>query len=122
MSRRTEQVAVEIQRNISDILLREARDPRIGFATVTGVEVSPDLEHARVHVSVMGSEEEERDTMRALHKASGYIRTELGKRIRLRKVPELRFDVDHSAREAIRISQLLNEVLPEEGEQESESK
>lgn len=116
MSRRTEQVAEEIQRNLGDLLLREVRDPRIGFATVTAVEVSSDLEHAWVHVSVMGSDEEERSTMSALDKASGFLRTSLGKRIRIRRVPELHFEADRSTKEAIRISKLLDEVVPDDAE------
>ncbi len=110
MSRRTERVAEEIQRVIGELLLREVRDPRIGFATVTAVEVSPDLEHARVHVSVLGGEAEERESLAALQRASGYLRTELGRRMRIRKVPELRFLADPSAKEAMRISQLLREL------------
>jgi ribosome-binding factor A len=114
MSRRTEQVAEEIQRNLGDLLLREMRDPHVGFTTITAVDVSPDLEHARVHVSVLGSEEEERDSMRALGRASGYLRTELGKRMRMRHIPELRFQADRTTKDAIRIGELLRDVLPEE--------
>lgn len=109
-SRRTEQVSEEIHRHISELLLREVRDPRIGFVTVTGVDVSPDLEHARVHVSVLGSDEEERDAMRALRRAAGFLRTSLGKRMKVRKVPELRFEADRSARHAIHISKLIAET------------
>lgn len=113
MSRRTEQVSEEIQRHISELLLREVRDPRIGFATVTRVDVSPDLEHARVYVSVLGAEEEERASLRALRNASGFLRTALGKQMRMRRVPELRFEADRTTRQAIRISQLLDEVSSE---------
>ncbi len=117
MSRRTEQVAQEIKRHISELLVQEVRDPRIGFVTVTAVEVSPDLEHATIHVSVLGSEEDEKETMKALRRASGFLRSELAKRIRLRKMAELRFEPDRSAAEAIRISQLLNQVLPPDDRQ-----
>ena len=116
MSRRTEQVAEEITRHLGDLLLREVRDPRIGFATVMGVDVSPDLEHARVHVSVLGSEEEERDCLRALARASGFLRSELGKRMRLRTVPELRFVPDRTTKEAIRLSKIMDEVIEDEPE------
>lgn len=115
-SRRVEQVSEEIQRNIGELLLREMRDPRIGFATVTSVDVSPDLEHARVYVSVLGTEEEERDSLRALRKASGFLRTELGRRMKIRHIPQLRFEMDRSTKQAIRISELLDEVLPEKDE------
>lgn len=110
MSRRTEQVAEEIRRHISELMLTEMRDPRIGMATVTAVEVSPDLKNARVHVSVMGSEEDETSSLRALRRASGFLRTELAKRMVLRQVPELRFDADRTTRQAVRISELLEEV------------
>ncbi|MDQ3856624.1 MAG: 30S ribosome-binding factor RbfA [Chloroflexota bacterium] len=116
MSRRTEQVAEEIQRHIGDLLIREVQDPRIGFATVTGVEVSPDLEHARIRISIMGGEADEREAMRGLRKASGFLRTMLGRRMRMRHIPELRFTVDRSAQHAVRIGQLLEEVLPGEAE------
>ncbi len=112
MSRRTEQVAEEIQRHISELLIREVQDPRIGFATVTSVEMSADLQHAVVHISIMGSEDEERESLRALQKAAGFMRTQIGRRMRLRHVPQLRFVPDRSAKHAIRISSLLDEVLP----------
>jgi ribosome-binding factor A len=117
MSRRTEQVAEEIRRILGDLLLREMRDPRIGMLTVTGVEVSSDLKHARVHVSVLGSEEDERLSMGALRKASGFLRTELGRRLTLRYVPELRFEPDRSAQHAVRISQLLDQLSPSEADE-----
>ncbi len=110
MSRRTEQVAEEIRRHISELLLTEMRDPLIGMATVTAVEVSPDPKNARVHVSVMGSEEDETSSLRVLRRASGFLRTELAKRMVLRQVPELRFDADRTTRQAVRISELLEEV------------
>lgn len=121
MSRRAEQVAEEIRRHISELLLTEMRDPRVGMATVTAVEVSNDLKFARIHVSVMGGEDEERESLRALRKATGFLRTELGKRMVLRYLPELRFEADRSTERAVRISKLLDEVgvRPEaEGERE----
>ncbi len=110
MSRRTEQVALEVQRHLGDLLLTEVRDPRVGFVTITAVEVSPDLEHARVHVSVLGEESDEKLSLLALRKAAGFLRTELGKRMRLRTVPQLRFEADPTTKQAIRIGQLLEEA------------
>lgn len=110
MSRRTEQVAEEIRRHISELMLTEMRDPRVGLATVTAVQVSPDLKNARVHVSVLGSEEDETSSLRTLRRASGFLRTELAKRMVLRQVPELRFAADPTAREAAHINRLLAEV------------
>ncbi len=120
MSRRTEQVAEEIRRILGDLLVREVRDPRIGMLTVTGVDVSPDLKHARVHVSVLGSEDDERLSMTALRKASGFLRTELGRRMALRHVPELRFQPDRSVQHAVHISKLLDEVIPPEQDGDNE--
>ena len=117
MTRRTDQVADEIRRQLGELLQREVRDPRVGFATVTGVDLSSDLQHARVHVSVLGSPEEEAETMEALQKASGFLRTQLGRRMRMRHIPSLRFEADSSARHAMRISELLSEVqAPQESE------
>lgn len=114
MSRRTEQVAVEVQRHLGDLLLTEVRDPRIGFATIMSVDVSPDLEHALVRVSVLGDEEEEKQTLRALRRAGGFLRTALAKRMRLRTVPQLRFEADRNTAEAIRVSRLIDEVAEAE--------
>ena len=114
MSRRSEQVALEVQRILGDLLLTEVRDPRIGFVTITGVEVSSDLENARVHVSVLGDEEEEKSSLQALRRASGFFRTELARRMRLRQVPQLRFEADRSTAEAIRIGALIDEVVAQE--------
>ena len=95
MSRRSEQVAEEIRRHVSALLLTEMRDPRVGMATVTAVEVSNDLKYARVYVSILGGEEE-RESLAALRKATGFLRMELGKRMVLRYLPELRFEADRS--------------------------
>jgi ribosome-binding factor A len=110
VSRRSEQVAEEIRRHISELLLLEVRDPRVGMATVTSVDVSPDLKHARVHLSVLGEEQDERETLSALRRMSGFLRSGLGRRMTLRYVPELRFEPDPTTRQAIRISELLDEV------------
>lgn len=115
MSRRTEQVGQEIRRILGELLLTQVRDPDIGFVTVTGVEVSPDLKHARVFVSVLGTPEEERATLAALRRATGYLRTEVGRRIQTRYTPELHFEMDHSTERAIRISKLIDEVISDGG-------
>lgn len=115
MSRRTEQVAQEIRRVLSELLLTQVRDPAIGFVTVTAVEVSPDLKHARAYVSVLGSPEEERETQAALRRAAGFLRTEVGRRIQIRYTPELHFEMDHSTERAIRISKLIDEVISDGG-------
>lgn len=98
-----------LKRETSEIL-RMMKDPRIGFVSVTDVEVSRDLRHVKVFVSVYGDEDEKAATMDALVKAQGFVRTELGKRIRLRHTPEIVFRPDESIERGARISALLKTV------------
>jgi len=94
----------------SEILQRQARDPRIGFVSVTDVELSPDLRHAKIFVSVLGGAEEKARTMEALARAQGFIRTELARRIRLRHIPVVAFKMDESIERGARVDQLLRQV------------
>lgn len=110
MSHRPERLAETIKKEVSGLLKDELRDPRIGFATITGVDVSGDLQYAKIHVSVMGKNEERESTMSALKNAQGFIRKELGKRIRLRHVPEITFKLDESMEHGARMMKLLNEL------------
>jgi ribosome-binding factor A len=110
MSHRPERLAEAVKKEISDLLLNELKDPRVGFATITGVDVSNDLKYAKIHVSVLGNHEQRDNTMLALKKAQGFIRTELGRRIRLRQVPEISFKLDESLDHGVRIMELLDEV------------
>jgi len=96
----------------------ELKDPRIGFVTVTSVEVTPDIRYARIFVSVLGSAEETKQTLTVLNKARGFIRAELGKRIRLRYTPEVEFRFDESIGHGARIMELLEEVKEAEDEHE----
>jgi len=89
MSQRTDRVDELLRQEIGAILAREVADPRVGFATVTDVETTPDLQHAKVWVSVIGDAAERRATLEALDGAMGYVRRELGVRLRLRRVPAL---------------------------------
>lgn len=113
MTRRTQQVAEEIQRIIGTIIQFELKDPRVGFATVTSVTVSNDLQHARVHISVMGDDAQRRETMQGLQSARSYMRRRVGEELRLRLVPEIRLELDTSIDQSIRISQVLREVEEE---------
>ncbi len=106
---RAQRVADRIQVEISDILQRRLKDPRHGFLTVTRVEVSDDLRSARVFVSSLDSDDLE-ESLLTLEHARGFIRTELGQRIRLRHTPELSFRADRSAENAIRVSEILNDL------------
>src|SRR5690242_6672924 len=96
------------------MLQRELKDPRIGFTTVTSVDMSSDLKYARIYVSVMGTPEEQKATMQALTSGRGFIRRELASRLDLRFAPEIRFKLDTTAEYSDRISRLLNEIKEEE--------
>jgi len=114
MTRRQERVSELIRSVMSDILLREARDPRFGFLTVTEVKISADLRDATIFVSVLGEHEQAEDALRALKGATGYIRCELAKRAGLRVVPVLNFRLDPSAEHSARVLELLEKIRREE--------
>lgn len=107
---RSNRIAEEIKRDIANLLRDELKDPRIGFVTLTSVEVSNDLRHAKVFVSTMEAAEEREKTLQALNKAQGFIRNELGKRLRLRYTPEIVFVFDESIEHGAKILKLLNQV------------
>lgn len=110
MSKRTEQVGDEIQRILGEVIQTELKDPRVGFATVTSVAVTADLQRANIRVSVMGDDAERKATMKALEHAKGYLRRRVSEEMSLRQVPELRLHLDTSLDNAIRISELLHEI------------
>lgn len=114
MSQRTERIDELLRQEIGDILAREIADPRIGFATITEVETSPDLGHARVWVSVIGQRGERNETLAALTRAMPFVRRQLGTRVRLRKIPELHVRLDDSAERGTRVLRLLHAI--EEGQ------
>jgi ribosome-binding factor A len=107
MSRRTERVSDQLVRELNDLLLREVRDPRARLATVSRVEVSADLHHARAFVSLLGSEDERAACLQALRGASGYLRSKLGARLRLRTTPELTFEIDRGPEHSMKIAEIL---------------
>lgn len=108
MSRRTERVEDLLRAEISQLILREVHDPRVQLASVAAVEVTPDLRHARVHISVLGEGERRDEAIEGLRHARGFIRTQLAHRLRrLRVVPELEFQLDRSAEYSQRINELL---------------
>lgn len=111
---RAARVREEIKREASDIL-RKMKDPRVGFVTVTDVEVSQDLRHVKIFVSIYGDEAARQQTLAGLDNARGFVRTEIGKRIRLRHTPEILFRFDPSIERGARINQLLQEVRPPAG-------
>jgi ribosome-binding factor A len=107
---RVGRVGEQIKKELSQIFQFELKDPRIGFLTVTGVEVTGDLSQAKVYLSVMGTDEQKQDTLKALASANGFIRSEIGKRIRLRKVPEILFKLDTSMDYGSKIESLLHQI------------
>jgi ribosome-binding factor A len=109
-SRRPQRLALQIQHEISLILSRDMKDRRLGFVTITGVDLSADLRHARVFVSILGSEAEKKDSLETLNHAAGWIRHELGQRIRVKFLPELVFRADSSQDYGDRIDRLLEEI------------
>ena len=108
--KRADRVNALLQRELGTIISEELQDPRIGFTTVTAVEITNDLRTARVHVSVLGDDEQIASTMKAIEEAKPYLRHELGSRIELRFVPELVFVSDRSAERSARISTLLRQA------------
>ena len=113
-AKRIDRVNQLLKEEISGLLQRELKDPRIGFATITEVDVSKDLHHAKVFVSILGSEEEWRLTLEALERASGFIRNWLRQNLRLRYIPDLAFRPDRSMAHAAHIQQLLAELRARE--------
>lgn len=107
--RRPERLAEQIKEEVSLIIAGEVEDPRVGSVTVTEAKLSPDLRHAKVYVSVIGSENEVKGSLAALRHASGFIRAQLGGVLRMRHTPELHFAYDDAESRAARIEELLSQ-------------
>jgi ribosome-binding factor A len=115
---RVQRVREAIKQEASDII-QQMKDPRIGFVTVTDAEVSRDLRHVKIFISVLGDEETKRTSLEGLERATGYIRSEIGQRIRLRHTPEIIFRWDESIERGARISQLLQDLKEEDIDEET---
>ncbi len=114
MSRgRPQKVADLIQRELSDLLRRELRDPRVGMVTLTAVDVSPDLSHAKVFFTLLQKEKID-ETAQALQRAAGFLRSQLAHRMKMYTTPELRFAYDESIERGDHLSQLIDSVVPRE--------
>ena len=111
---RQEKLGELIAAELSDLLRTRVKDPRVGFASITRVEMSGDLRYAKVFVSVMGDSEEQKETMKGLKNATGFLRHELASRLTLRFMPDLVFKLDHSIEEGSRILDLINRVERED--------
>jgi ribosome-binding factor A len=107
---RAHRVGEQMKKELSDVIMRELKDPRVSFVTVTGVDVTGDLQQAKVFITVLGSDEQKEATLQALSKAKGFIRSEIGKRIRLRKTPDIVFEFDESIEYGNRIETLLSDL------------
>jgi len=120
-TRRIERVNELIREEISELIRREVKDPRLdSFISVTEVMTSPDLRHARVFVSIMGTDEEKQQVEKGLAAAAGFLRRQLGERLTLRYTPELVFQLDDSIERGSRLLQLINEVAPGESPEETD--
>ena len=119
-SRRVSRVAEVIKREVSQMLLHDIKDDRVGagIVSVTDVDVSGDLQHAKIFVSIYGTDEARAETMAGLKSATGYVRSELGHRVRLRRTPEVVFQEDRSIERGTRVLSLLNQLnlAPEVGD------
>lgn len=121
MADRFARIAGEIKREVSHILQTEVKDPRLGMLSITDVDVSRDLSWAKVYFSMLGSEEEKERTLQGLNRAKGFVRTELGKRLRLRHIPELIFLFDPSLEQGAKMDALLRSLeIPKEDDQINE--
>ena len=118
-NRRSVRVAEAVREEVASFLTEGAKDPRIvGFVTVTGVDVTNDLRHARVYVSVMGSDEERKTTLEGLESLAAHLRSRVARAVRLRTAPEIEFRLDLTVERAARIETLLSELHRDEGEKD----
>ena len=108
--KRTDRVRTLLQRELSEVIHRSVRDPRVRFCTVADVELSPDLKYADIRISVVGNKKQKQGTLAGLKSASGFLRREVGRRIGLRHTPELRFELDESVEHLMRIDRLLKQI------------
>ncbi len=108
--KRSERVSRLLKEEVSRIIRQEIKDPRVGFVTVTGVDVSADLRHANIFISIYGDDESVEKSMEGLNKSASFIRREIGERIKLRYVPAIHFKYDESIERASRIFKSINEI------------
>jgi ribosome-binding factor A len=117
VSYRIDRLQTQIQREISHIIKNQVKDPRIGFITITRVEVSRDLKYAKVYVSVYGDEDSVKQSLKGLESAKNFIRSNLGQSLGIRFTPEIIFKPDFSAVENIKIARILKELFPQDDEE-----
>jgi ribosome-binding factor A len=110
MSQRTDRVDELLRQEIGVLLAKEIADPRIGFVTITDVETAPDLRHAKVWVSIIGGKADQKETLRALQHSMGFIRHELGRTLRIKRIPDLHVHLDDSMERGTRLLHMLQEL------------
>ncbi|WP_181348676.1 30S ribosome-binding factor RbfA [Thalassobacillus sp. CUG 92003] len=113
---RANRVGEQMKKELSDIISKKIKDPRIGFVTVTDVKVTGDLQQAKVFISVLGDDKQKQDTLVGLAKAKGFIRSEIGQRIRLRKTPEITFEFDEAIEHGNRIETIIKDLNESDNE------
>jgi ribosome-binding factor A len=111
--KRVDRINEQLKQEVSLLVRDEVRDPRVGLTTITAVQASPELDHAKVYFTAMGTEEEQQDALTGLRSAAPFIRGQLARRLHMRRIPELHFELDRVMEEAQRIERLLREALPE---------
>jgi ribosome-binding factor A len=111
---RPERVADQIRAEVTTIIARELHDPGVGFVTITRVQVSPDLQHARVFYTSLGDQAAQKSSARALERAASFMRRQIGRRLRLRRAPELQFTFDETVGHQDRVEQLLKEIAEDQ--------
>jgi len=114
MTTRQEKLVQLLKEEVSDILRREIKDPRLGFFTVIDAEITSDLRHAKIFVSIMGSEEERKQSMEVLKHAQHFVRQEFGKRVRMKVLPDIQFFRDETVDKGVRMLELLEEIKKDE--------
>lgn len=118
---RPKRVGEQVRHEVADLLMKGVKDPRIGFVSVTAVKMSPDLHYANVYVSLFGTESEKKSSLIGLQQSAGWIRREIGKRIRLRVTPEVRFFEDSTLDEVYKLEERFREIHEERHQQDSDA-
>lgn len=111
---RSQRVVEQIRRELAELIRLEVKDPRVGFITLTDVEITPDYAHAKVYFTSMTGAADVPEIMQGLRRASGFLRRELGRRVRIHTTPELHFVYDRSVEEGSRLSKLIDDVVRED--------
>ena len=118
---RTQRVADQMQRDLSQLIQRDVKDPRVGMVTITAVEVTREFEHAKVFITVMGDDTETEASLVGLNKAAGFLRRELAHRLKLRTTPQLHFCRDTSLEDGLRLTALINNAVASNKPDDSDS-